>query len=107
MSMIGHIEQLAEKLTAMVKSLKDERDELKARCEDLQGRLAEKELECIRLSKENLRGVEMMEREKLAFKKEKDRTEEQMKGLYEKLSALMSDGPQKDRNRPSRGERRA
>lgn len=101
--MIGHIEQLAEKLEAMITSLKDERDSLKDQCEELKGRLAEKELECIRLSKENQRNVEIMERDRLSFQKEKSRGEEQMKALYEKLNSLMPDV----KARPFKGERRA
>jgi chromosome segregation ATPase len=106
LAMIGHIEQLAERLEGAIKSLKEERDGLKAQCEELRGRLAEKELECIRLSKENLRGVELMERERMSFEKEKSRAEEQMKALYERLNSLVSDAAQKAK-RPPGDERRA
>lgn len=104
--MIGQIEQLAEKIAAMVTSLKDERDGLKTQCDELRARLAEKELECIRLSKENLRSVEIMDRERLSFQKEKARAEEQIKALYERLSSLLSDGARQAAGRPPKGEGR-
>lgn len=104
--MIGQIEQLAEKIAAMITSLKDERDSLKTQCDELRARLAEKELECIRLSKENLRSVEIMDRERLSFQKEKARAEEQIKALYERLSSLLSDGARQAAGRPPKGEGR-
>lgn len=104
---ISHIEQLADKLMEMVASLRNERDQLRVQYNEMKNKLAEKELECIRISKENQRNLEIMEREKLAFQREKSQIEGQMKALYEKLSSLMPEVRQPQPNgQDARGERR-
>jgi len=104
---ISHIEQLADKLVEMVASLRNERDQLRTQYGELKNKFAEKELECIRMSKENQRSLEIMEREKLAFQREKSQIEGQMKILYEKLSSLMPEARQPQANgQDARSERR-
>ncbi|MBL3540545.1 hypothetical protein [Aminivibrio sp.] len=104
---ISHIEQLADRLVEMVASLRSERDQLRVQINEMKNKLSEKELECIRLSKENRRNLEILEREKLSFQKEKSQIEGQMKTLYEKLSSLMPEAGQPQANgQDDRGERR-
>ena len=104
---ISHIEQLADKLVEMMTSLRNERDQLRTQYGELKNKFSEKELECIRLSKENQLNLVVMECEKLAFQREKSQIEGQMKALYEKLSSLMPEARQAQANgQDARGERR-
>lgn len=105
---ISHIEQLVEKLSEMIISLRTERDQLQQQMNELKNKIAEKELECIRISKENQRNLEVLEREKLTFQKEKNQIEGQMKALYEKLSSLLPEATRQPQamSQDGRGERR-
>ena len=89
MTMIGNIELLVDRLCATVSSLRSERDKLLAQCEEFKSKCAEKDLELIRLAKENQRTLELLEREQLALRKEKAQIEGQLRSLYERISAAM------------------
>ena len=86
---VTQIEQLADRLSEAIGALKKERDSLRQQLEALRATFSEKELEFIRIPKENQRNIEILEREKLASTREKSLIESQMDSLYDKLSAIM------------------
>lgn len=107
MGTLENLEQLTDRLVEMVTGLRSERDQLRIQVNDLKNQIGEKEIENIRVTKENQRNFEILEREKMAFQKEKSLMDGQMKSLYQKLSGLLPDErkvqtPAQD----GRGERR-
>ena len=107
MGTLENLEQLTDRLVEMVTGLRSERDQLRIQVNDLKNQIGEKEIENIRVTKENQRNFEILEREKMAFQKEKSLMDGQMKSLYQKLSGLLPDDrkgqtPVQD----GRGERR-
>ena len=108
---ISQIEQLADRISEAMASLKNERDQLRLQNNELKNKLAEKELECIRVTKDIQRIREIIEREKLAFQREKSQVEGQMKTLFEKLNSILPENRQPQSqpqpvNHDGRGERR-
>ena len=107
MGILENLEQLTDRLAAMVTGLRSERDQLRMQVNELRNQIGEKEIENIRVTKENQRNFEILEREKMDFQKEKSLMDNQMKSLYQKLSGLLPDDrkgqiPVQD----GRGERR-
>ena len=107
MGTLENLEQLTDRLVEMVTGLRSERDQLRIQVNDLKNQIGEKEIENIRVTKENQRNFEILEREKMAFQKEKSMMDGQMQSLYQKLSGLL---PEERKGQPpiqdSRGERR-
>lgn len=107
MGTLENLEQLTDRLVEMVTGLRGERDRLRMQVNDLKNQVSEKEIENIRVTKENQRNFEILEREKMAFQKEKSQMDGQMNSLYQKLSGLL---PDDQKGQPpvqdGRGERR-
>ena len=89
MTGIADIERLVDRLCTTLKSIRAERDQLRQELDGLRGKFAEKDLELIRAAKESQRSLEVMEREKMAIRREKEQIEGQLKSIYERSSTLM------------------
>lgn len=105
MTIITNMERLVDKIAGTVGALRKERDRLLLQVDELKSRLSEKELEIIRVGKENQRLLEISEREKMVSRKEKEQFEEQLKTLHGKLSALVTDQGERAKSSPSQEER--
>ena len=91
MTNINKLDELVDKLCSTALSLREERDRLRQEVEELRGKFAEKDLEMIRAGKESRRAVEVLEREKMALRKEKEQMEGQLKAIHERISVVMPD----------------
>lgn len=105
MTIITNMESIVDKIAGIVGALRKERDRLQLQVDELKSRLSEKELEIIRVGKENQRLLEISERGKMASRKEKEQFEEQLKTLHGKLAALVTDQAERVKSSPSKEER--
>jgi len=83
------MEQLIDNLCGKFSDIREENEKLTKQLEIMRGQLQEKDLEIIRLKKDNQRQIETIERELMKLKKERSEYEEKISKLHQKLSAFL------------------
>lgn len=83
------MEQLIDNLCGKFSDVREENEKLTKQLEIMKGQLQEKDLEIIRLKKDNQRQIETIERELMRLKKERSEYEEKISKLHQKLSAFL------------------
>ncbi len=86
MQPLEKIEQLIDLLCEKFAAIKGENERLNKQIEDIKGQLQEKDLEIIRLKKDQQRQMESLERELMRLKKERSEYEDKLSKLHQKLS---------------------
>lgn len=89
---LEQFEKILDKVAERVQHLEVERGELAEQLKEARRSLQEKDLELIRIRKENQRIVEQSERERMALQKERDQMEQRMNSLAQKLDKLYGAG---------------
>lgn len=89
--MLERLEQfnkILDKVTEKVQNLEAERTQMAQQLQEVRRGLQEKDLELIRVRKENQRLIEQAERERMALQKEKEQMEHHLNSLAQKLDKL-------------------
>ncbi|AFM21540.1 MAG TPA: hypothetical protein PLR17_01800 [Acetomicrobium flavidum] len=89
MQPLEKIEQLIDSLCEKFAAIREENERLYKQIETFKGQLQEKDLEIIRLKKDQQRQMETLERELMRLKKERSEYEDKLSKLHQKLSASL------------------
>ncbi|QTX31338.1 hypothetical protein KAR29_08040 [Aminithiophilus ramosus] len=85
---LEQFEKILDKVTEKVQNLEAEKVQIGEQLQEARRALQEKDLELIRVRKENQRLIEQAERERMSLQKEKDQMEQRLSSLAQKLDKL-------------------
>jgi chlorite dismutase len=89
---LQEIEQIVERALEKMEQLRKERQELVGQIENYEKIIQDKDLELIRLRKEQQRLLETKEREAMHLLKEQGQMEQKIKGLVERFESISQTG---------------